>query len=85
MSGLKLYDRTSTASLRSSIYEHVEENGRTYHRYKQGSKYHFIHHATHYPNSTAQTVEYMLPNDEVSTGAGHIAGPPLLSDSASDV
>lgn len=27
---------TSTASLRSSIYEHVEENGRTYHRYKQG-------------------------------------------------
>ncbi|RFU25119.1 hypothetical protein B7463_g11214, partial [Scytalidium lignicola] len=27
---------TSTASLRSSIYEHIEENGRTYHRYKQG-------------------------------------------------
>jgi hypothetical protein len=29
---------TSTISLRSSIYEHVEENGRTYHRYKSGSE-----------------------------------------------
>jgi len=27
---------TTTASLRSSIYDHVEEDGRTYHRYKQG-------------------------------------------------
>ncbi|KAH8807439.1 S-adenosyl-L-methionine-dependent methyltransferase [Xylogone sp. PMI_703] len=27
---------TTSASLRSSIYDHVEENGRTYHRYKQG-------------------------------------------------
>ncbi|KIW08646.1 hypothetical protein, variant [Verruconis gallopava] len=27
---------SSTASLRSSIYEHIEENGRTYHRYKEG-------------------------------------------------
>ncbi|KAG9233730.1 S-adenosyl-L-methionine-dependent methyltransferase [Amylocarpus encephaloides] len=27
---------TSTQSLRSSIYEDVEENGRTYHRFKQG-------------------------------------------------
>jgi hypothetical protein len=36
---LMLYGRTSTASLRSSIYEHVEENGRTYHRYKQGSQF----------------------------------------------
>lgn len=25
-------------SLRSSIYGHVEENGRTYHRYKEGSE-----------------------------------------------
>ncbi|KAL1884193.1 hypothetical protein VTK73DRAFT_5329 [Phialemonium thermophilum] len=30
--------KSSTMSVRSSIYEHVEENGRTYHRYKQGSK-----------------------------------------------
>ncbi|KAF7549454.1 hypothetical protein G7046_g8345 [Stylonectria norvegica] len=27
---------SSTASLSSSIYQHVEENGRTYHRYKEG-------------------------------------------------
>ncbi|KAI9742701.1 MAG: hypothetical protein M1818_003842 [Claussenomyces sp. TS43310] len=27
----------STASLQSSIYEYIEENGRTYHRYKAGS------------------------------------------------
>lgn len=27
---------SSTMSVRSSIYEHVEENGHTYHRYKQG-------------------------------------------------
>jgi hypothetical protein len=26
-------------SLRPSIYEHIEENGRTYHRFKQGSKF----------------------------------------------
>ncbi|KAE9363223.1 S-adenosyl-L-methionine-dependent methyltransferase [Stipitochalara longipes BDJ] len=31
-----LSDETSTASLRSSIYQNVEENGRTYHHYKQG-------------------------------------------------
>ncbi len=29
-------DSMSTMSLRSSIYDFVEENGRTYHRYKQG-------------------------------------------------
>ncbi|CCC12541.1 unnamed protein product [Sordaria macrospora k-hell] len=28
----------STSSLRSSIYDYVEEHGRTFHRYKQGSK-----------------------------------------------
>lgn len=30
--------RSSVASVRSTIYEHVEENGRTYHRFKEGSK-----------------------------------------------
>jgi hypothetical protein len=31
-------DRTSsTASIASSLYEHVEENGRTYHKYNEGS------------------------------------------------
>ncbi|KAN0120251.1 S-adenosyl-L-methionine-dependent methyltransferase [Hyaloscypha variabilis] len=29
--------RSSTTSLRSSMYETVEENGRTYHKYKEGS------------------------------------------------
>lgn len=30
--------RTSGTSVRSSIYESVEENGRSYHRFKQGSR-----------------------------------------------
>jgi hypothetical protein len=29
--------RTSTMSVNSSIYTFVEENGRTYHKYKEGS------------------------------------------------
>jgi hypothetical protein len=28
---------TTTMSLNSSVYNFVEENGRTYHRYKEGS------------------------------------------------
>lgn len=31
-------NRSSTMSLRSSIYGNVVENGRTYHRYKEGSE-----------------------------------------------
>jgi len=31
--------QTSTMSVRSSIYNYVEENGRTYHRYKEGKYY----------------------------------------------
>ena len=30
-------DRSSLTSLTPSIYEHVEEHGRTYHAYKSGS------------------------------------------------
>lgn len=30
---------SSTASMRSSLYESVEENGRTYHKYKEGNYY----------------------------------------------
>ena len=30
--------RSSTMSVRSSLYNYVQENGRTYHRYKEGSK-----------------------------------------------
>lgn len=32
-------DSTSMVSVRSSIYETVEENGRTYHRFKEGSMF----------------------------------------------
>lgn len=31
-------NRSETASISSSLFEHVEENGRTYHKYKEGSK-----------------------------------------------
>lgn len=30
--------RNSTQSVRSSIYEYIEENGRTYHAYNSGSE-----------------------------------------------
>jgi hypothetical protein len=30
---------SSTVSVRSSIYDYIEENGRRYHRYKDGSEY----------------------------------------------
>jgi hypothetical protein len=32
------YERDSTMSLRSSIYEYIEENGRTYHALNSGSE-----------------------------------------------
>lgn len=31
--------RSSTMSVSSSVYHFVEENGRTHHRYKEGSKH----------------------------------------------
>ena len=33
-----VHDSSAKASVSSSLYESVEENGRTYHRYKEGSK-----------------------------------------------
>ena len=33
--------RGSTNSVRSSVFDFVEENGRTFHRYKEGSKFEF--------------------------------------------
>ncbi len=48
----------STMSLRSSIYEFVEENGRTYHSYKQGSKWSFLVHPG--PFSQIRTVGLTL-------------------------
>lgn len=34
--------RNSTQSVRSSIYEYLEENGRTYHAYNSGSEYEVV-------------------------------------------
>ncbi|KAH7355244.1 S-adenosyl-L-methionine-dependent methyltransferase [Rhexocercosporidium sp. MPI-PUGE-AT-0058] len=31
--------KSDTSSIRSSLYEHIEENGRTYHKYKPGQYY----------------------------------------------
>jgi hypothetical protein len=61
--------RSTTASLRSSIYQHVKEYGRTYHAYKEGSESITTTRCTallcsSHANDSA--LEYMLPNDEVS-------------------
>lgn len=53
--------RSSTISLRESIFQYVEENGRTYHAYNKGSK------CVMWPESylsLIQTPEYNLPNDD---------------------
>jgi hypothetical protein len=36
---LELHRAESTMSLRESLYAGVDENGRKYHKYKEGSKY----------------------------------------------
>lgn len=53
-------DRRSAASLRSSIYEHVEENGRTYHAYNSGSECQLED-----CKYLLMIIEYMMPNDEI--------------------
>ena len=64
-------DRPSTASVRSSVYETVQENGRTYHRYKEGSK--LFAQAVSCNTGPVLVLtpdpEYMLPNDDVSAAA----------------
>ena len=50
-------------SARSSIYDYVEENGRTYHRYKEGS---MLSPSSLKGSWLTRVTEYMLPNDEVS-------------------
>ena len=56
-------NRSSTTSLPPRFYEHVEENGRTYHRFRQGSEFPFL--LLSGPFTSADQAEYMLPNDEV--------------------
>jgi hypothetical protein len=62
-----LRGRSSTDSLRSSIYKGVVENGRTYHCYKQGSEFArcFLSTTCIFYSDTYTLVEYPLPNDEV--------------------
>ena len=55
------FNSSSTASVTSSVYDYIEENGRRYHRFKAGSKYPTTtRHAQCWPPTA-----YMLPNDEV--------------------
>lgn len=54
------WSRSDTSSIRSSLFEGVEENGRTYHKYHEGSKKQTFPWT---PASWPQT-EYYLPNDE---------------------
>ena len=57
---LLLLCRTTTVSLRSSVYDHVAEDGRTYHRYREGSKAFLPHNRI----DLSKFPEYPLPNDE---------------------
>ena len=57
---LLLLCRTTTVSLRSSVYDHVAEDGRTYHRYREGSKIFLLHVQI----ELTDFLEYPLPNDE---------------------
>lgn len=45
----------------------LEENGRTYHTYKDGSMYFFVSLKAYFDlqSLTKNLTEYMLPNDEV--------------------
>jgi hypothetical protein len=36
------YNSTTSTSVRSSVYKFVQENGRTYHKYREGSKSSFV-------------------------------------------
>lgn len=54
--------RGSMMSVRSSVYDYAEENGRTYHRFKEGRKVSL--RTVKSPWLTF--IEYIMPNDEVS-------------------
>lgn len=60
--------RGSTNSVRSSVYDFVEENGRTFHRYKEGSKSEFsilFSLMCESRGADERGKEYVLPNDAV--------------------
>lgn len=52
--------RSSTVSLRDSIFNYLEENGRTYHAYNSGS----MSRVALTLNLADLELEYNLPNDE---------------------
>ena len=55
---------SSTTSIGSSILRYRQENGRTYHAYKDGSEI-AIPQDLHVYKVSNTTPEYLLPNDEV--------------------
>jgi hypothetical protein len=63
LSGHWFTNRSTTTSLGSSIYDSVEENGRTYHRFKEGSE-------SSRPSwdraDSLIELECVLPNNQVS-------------------
>jgi hypothetical protein len=75
--------RSSTASLSSSIYEYVEENGRTYHKYKDGSKNLLAPCLTRALADDLRITEYHFPNDAVSIVPGTTQ--PIVSSADSTI
>ena len=69
LSGHWLANRSTTTSLGSSIYDSVEENGRTYHRFKEGSE--FSRPSWDRADSLIE-LECVLPNNQVSQKKTHI-------------
>jgi hypothetical protein len=57
--------RSSSVSATSSVYEFVEEYGRTFHSYKAGSKCTLTVRAYHKFAQELTHSEYILPNDIV--------------------
>ena len=55
-----------SASIVSSVLDYEFENGRRYHAYKAGRKYTFV---TLLQSEVNQSLDYPLPNDEVSETA----------------
>ncbi len=53
-------------SVNSSVYDFVEWNGRTYHKYKEGSKRLPLNNLPSM-NSSNLHAEYVFPNDAVSS------------------
>ncbi|KAF6803350.1 methyltransferase domain-containing protein [Colletotrichum plurivorum] len=75
---------SSRTSLRSSLLDYRQENGRTYHKYKDGSK--FSQRRTFQCRLLTLPPEYNLPNDERENDrlGDSILKTPYTQDSAPD-